>query len=364
MAYPGREATPGTILAFGALLCLVLVNVSVPITPGIYFLNIVDSQNEDYFRIGLWDENDFPFGEKLGIFDKTIGSAIGILFLTHAVAGAATLIMTIMGCIGHFRSQRNGRILIKTTIVSLAAIIITLLAFIFDVIFFIVGKVTIDKNSEAHASASLASAFWMMVAALTLEAVAILAFFVGHRTIVTRMKKAEEIKHKPEMSGEAYLEQKQEEEEEIKIENANRPIEHRPLPIPPISNPHSLAGTVPITPNEKYGSAFPPPVPSIPPQYYQGSSTPYTSPPFGPTISGSSTPYTSPPFEHSYFNSSRSSSSRSRGDSDIHTRSPPAPYYYSSQQGQGFDPHSRSMSETTSQRQQTSDHEKGHTTGW
>ncbi|CAG8500845.1 10655_t:CDS:10, partial [Ambispora leptoticha] len=360
------------------------------------------SQPKPGFKI---DSGDLPFNDvDVGILGQGIGSALGYLALTNAIAGVFALCMTIMGCIGHFHSQRNGRILIKTAKFAIIVIIMTVLAFVFDVILFEIGRQAINKTRGIHAS--LSNAFWMMVAALSFEAASMLTFFVGHRFIVVRMKKAEEIKQNPEMSGEAYLEQKQLEDDGAsttipsKRYNNNQSQTHqyipppqqletqpllrhdttagRPLPIPPTSNPPLSAGSLSLTQNEKHSTAFPPhpPVPPIPPQYYPTSgstspyTSPYTSPPFGPTqahhypmpmpmpINSTTQLIQNYPTqqEHSYYNS------------NIYTGPQPSqpqaqPPYYQSQQGQRFDSHSRAMSEMTPQRQQSSDHEKGHTTG-
>ncbi|KAG9284947.1 hypothetical protein G9A89_006325 [Geosiphon pyriformis] len=363
MPYLGREATPGTVLAFSALLCLFLVNISVPLTPGIYFIN-VNSESEslvDYFRVGLWgwcakvkgqvtcsaakpgfkiDSNDLPPELQkfnVGILGETIGAGLGYLAVTHIIALGLALLITIMGTIGHFRPKRQGNFLTIIVKCAIAALLTTMFAFLVDLILFVIAVKAIKKNQNFNAS--LSNAFWMMVAAMSFLFVSIIAFIAGQRLIHSRFKNAEKISHKPEMSGEAFLEQKRKEEHEKSLEDANESVAEyaefeeevlvhennegvsalltnhskpglvtnpkhflnpststyelgepdsstsytynkgRPLPIPPDPNPPSYAGTIPIiSSNEKFNSPYPPPQQSF---ITSGSTSPYASPPFG-----------------------------------------------------------------------------------
>ncbi|KWU41618.1 pali-domain-containing protein [Rhodotorula sp. JG-1b] len=209
MAFGFRPATPGTIVVLAATVLLVLVSVSVPITKSIYFLkaNITaDVQGIDIkgtVTLGCWGYcvGDTCTPSKLGynldilkLFGEN-GNIAGVsnavlkwityLLILHPIAAALAALSTLMGLVAHLRGF--GATCFTTCIASLAATV-ALLAFVFDIVVFLIAKNRIESAASGE-SAELGNAVWMTLAAMILLLTS--GFFFGCGACIFRRQRHE-----------------------------------------------------------------------------------------------------------------------------------------------------------------------------
>ncbi|GAA5992744.1 hypothetical protein JCM10908_006912 [Rhodotorula pacifica] len=209
MAFGFRPATPGTLVVLAATVLLVLVSVSVPITKSIYFLkaNIVASVEgidiTGTVTLGCWGYciGDNCTASKLGynldilkLFGSN-GSISGVsnavlkwityLLILHPIAAALAGLSTVMGLVAHLRGF--GATCFTTCIASLAATV-ALLAFVFDIVVFLIAKNRIEAAASGE-SAQLGNAVWMTLAAMILLLTS--GFFFGCGACIFRRQRHE-----------------------------------------------------------------------------------------------------------------------------------------------------------------------------
>ncbi|GAA5877040.1 hypothetical protein JCM3774_006884 [Rhodotorula dairenensis] len=204
-----RPATPGTIVVLLATILLVLVSVSVPVTKTFYFLkaNITaDVQGIDIagtVTLGCWGycigDNCTPaklgynldilklFGENGNIagVSNAVLKWITYLLILHPIAAALAALSTIMGLVAHLRGF--GATCFTTCIASLAATV-ALLAFVFDIVVFLIAKKRIESAASGE-SAELGNAIWMTLAAMILLLTS--GFFFGCGACIFRRQRQE-----------------------------------------------------------------------------------------------------------------------------------------------------------------------------
>ncbi|GAA5841088.1 hypothetical protein JCM9279_000534 [Rhodotorula babjevae] len=201
-----RPATPGTIVVFAATVLLVLVSVSTPLLKTFYFLDATISSGSIKGTVKL---GTFGYcvgskctSAKLG-YQLDVASLLGIngklgdlsdsvlkwatyCLVLHPVAAVLGAISVVFGLFAHMHNFAGT--MLSTCFASFAGTV-TLLAFIFDMVVFIIAKQRIDSSSVGG-QATLGNAIWMTLAALILFLIS--GFFFGCGTCITRRNRREQ----------------------------------------------------------------------------------------------------------------------------------------------------------------------------
>ncbi|GAA5927474.1 uncharacterized protein JCM15063_005911 [Sporobolomyces koalae] len=179
-----RPATPGTLVVFTATVLLVLVSVSTPLLKSIYFLEatLATGGYSGTVRLGAWgycvgDTCTSPkFGYSLNIaelldingrlsgFSNSVLKWITYLMVLHPIAAIFGVISVIFGLLAHMRNFAGTGL---TTCFASFAATFSLLAFVFDIVVFVIAKQRINSSSVGG-NASLGPAVWMTLAAMVL----------------------------------------------------------------------------------------------------------------------------------------------------------------------------------------------------
>ncbi|GAA5889950.1 hypothetical protein JCM8208_001177 [Rhodotorula glutinis] len=201
-----RPATPGTIVVFAATVLLVLVSVSTPLLKTFYFLDATISSGsiKGTVKLGTFGYcvGNKCTSAKLG-YQLDVASLLGIngklgdlsdsvlkwatyCLVLHPVAAVLGAISVVFGLLAHMHNFAGT--MLSTCFASFAGTV-TLLAFIFDMVVFIIAKQRIDSSSVGG-QATLGNAIWMTLAALILFLIS--GFFFGCGTCSTRRNRREQ----------------------------------------------------------------------------------------------------------------------------------------------------------------------------
>ncbi|KPV77353.1 uncharacterized protein RHOBADRAFT_23882, partial [Rhodotorula graminis WP1] len=188
-----RPATPGTIVVFAATVLLVLVSVSTPLLKTFYFLDATISSGsiKGTVKLGTFGYcvGNKCTSAKLG-YNLDVAALLGIngklgdlsdsvlkwatyCLVLHPVAAVLGAISVVFGLLAHMHNFAGT--MLSTCFASFAGTV-TLLAFIFDMVVFIIAKQRIDRSSVGG-QATLGNAIWMTLAALILFLIS--GFFFG-----------------------------------------------------------------------------------------------------------------------------------------------------------------------------------------
>ncbi|KAG9285177.1 hypothetical protein G9A89_004392 [Geosiphon pyriformis] len=207
MIHPGCEATPATIFSLTALICLFLVNISVPITQKIAMFEI-SLTNKGEFVSGLWglctkNGNECTkarLGFQINNSNSSSHSFLGYLLTFHIIALGLALALTFIGGCAHSRARRDG-ILIRSAIrISLLAIIVNLISFIADLIIY----KTFQDGRDGRVK--FGNGGWLMVISLITTIFSFFAFFWGQWLVEKRSRASEDGSQDESMGSELYPE--------------------------------------------------------------------------------------------------------------------------------------------------------------
>lgn len=196
-----RPATPLTILLFAALVLLIISVISTPIVKAIPLAQFdgVDfgvfgfcqgdkcSSIEIGYNTAKFFDNDQNSSFDLPTATRTTLSAI---LIVHPIAALFTLIMLILAASAHFHSPSHSpRYLLGIFILSILTLILSLLAFLIDVLLFV-----------PH----MAWGSYIVLAATILIAASGIVSCAMRRTLVSRKARKRRIEENAEMNGENF----------------------------------------------------------------------------------------------------------------------------------------------------------------
>ncbi|BGP14983.1 hypothetical protein JCM10213_007213 [Rhodosporidiobolus nylandii] len=203
-----RPATPGTIVVLAATVLLVLVSVSVPLLKSIWFLkatidtSVGSTDIKGEITLGAWGYcvgdtctsaklgYSLDAAELFGISEKISGISTSVLkwvtylMILHPIAAGFGAISTIFGLLAHIRGFAGTAL---TTCFASFAATFSLLAFIFDIVVFVIAKQRIESSSVGG-SAQLGAAVWMTLAAMIMFGLS--GCFFGCGACVIRKRRA------------------------------------------------------------------------------------------------------------------------------------------------------------------------------
>ncbi|GAA6005152.1 hypothetical protein JCM10207_008524 [Rhodosporidiobolus poonsookiae] len=209
MGFHITPATPGTLVVLAATVLLVLVTVSTPLLKSIYFLkasidvSVGSTDVSGEVTLGTFGYcvdstcTDPKLGYSLDIASllDINGSLSGIsnsvlkwityLLILHPIAAAFGVISTIFGGLAHMHGFAGTAL---TTCFASFAATFALLAFIFDIVVFVIAKKRIE-SSDVGGSAELGSACWMTLAAMIMYALS--GCFFGCGACIIRKRRGE-----------------------------------------------------------------------------------------------------------------------------------------------------------------------------
>ncbi|GAA6004750.1 hypothetical protein JCM11491_002216 [Sporobolomyces phaffii] len=199
-----RPATPGTIVVLSATVLLILVSVSTPLLKSIYFLeaNLSTGGFSGTVRLGAWGYcvDDTCTSAKLGYsldiaglldingrlsgISNSVLKWVTYLMILHPIAAAFGVVSVIFGLLAHMRGFAGTAL---TTCFASFAATFSLLAFVFDIVVFVIAKQRIESSSVGG-NASLGPAVWMTLAAMVLFGLS--GCFFGCGACVIRKQRA------------------------------------------------------------------------------------------------------------------------------------------------------------------------------
>ncbi|GAA5868181.1 hypothetical protein JCM8547_003371 [Rhodosporidiobolus lusitaniae] len=204
-----KPATPGTIVVLAATVLLILVSVSTPLIKGLYFLkanldiSVGSTDISGDVTLGTWGycvsgtctdpklgysldiASLFDVdGEVLGIKTNSVLKWITYLLILHPIAAAFGLVSVLFGLLAHMHNFAGTAL---TTCFASFAATIGFLAFIFDIVVFVIAKKRIGSSSGGT-QAELGNAIWMTLAASILYTLS--GCFFGFGACVIRKRRA------------------------------------------------------------------------------------------------------------------------------------------------------------------------------
>ncbi|BGP31106.1 hypothetical protein JCM10296v2_002870 [Rhodotorula toruloides] len=207
-AMPHPLVTLGTIVVLAATILLVLVSVSVPLLKSIYFLKAFISTSVGGTKIsgtvtlGTWGYcvdgtctsaklgYSLDVAELFGVNGKIVGISTSVLkwitylLILHPIAAGFSAISVVLGLLAHTHGFAGTAF---TTCFASFAATFSLVAFIFDIVVFVIAKSRI-QSSAVGGSARLGNAIWMTLTAMILLALS--GFFFGCGACVIRRQRA------------------------------------------------------------------------------------------------------------------------------------------------------------------------------
>ncbi|GAA5894908.1 hypothetical protein JCM6882_008239 [Rhodosporidiobolus microsporus] len=203
-----KPATPGTLVVGGATVLLILVSVSTPLLKSIWFLRaeldleVSGRTISGDATLGAWGYcvGDTCTSAKLG-YSLDIAQLLGIngriagistsvlkwityLMILHPIAAAFGVVSTIFGLLAHMHNFAGTAL---TTCFASFAATFALLAFIFDIVVFVIAKKRIE-STDVGGSAELGNAIWMTLAAMIMYTLS--GCFFGFGACVIRKRRA------------------------------------------------------------------------------------------------------------------------------------------------------------------------------
>ncbi|BGP23761.1 rim9 protein [Rhodotorula toruloides] len=190
------------------MILLVLVSVSVPLLKSIYFLKASISTSvggtniSGTVTLGAWGYcvdgtctsaklgYSLDVAQLFGVNGKIAGISTSVLkwitylLILHPIAAGFSVISVVLGLLAHMHGFAGTAF---TTCFASFAATFSLLAFIFDIVVFVIAKSRI-QSSAVGGSAQLGNAIWMTLAAMILLALS--GFFFGCGACVIRRQRA------------------------------------------------------------------------------------------------------------------------------------------------------------------------------
>jgi len=165
-------AVPGLFFCFAAMVLLIFVSVSVPVWNDIYFLDA--NVNGHEIRFGIWGFTGSPkhlgytFDPSiLGFSSDRLNSAVihnlTFVMVLHPVAAGLAAIAVIFGLCGAAYS-RIGTIMM--TLLSAVAFLVTLIAWIVDMVLWGIARDRIRHDGPPGSTAQYGNANWLTLGAL------------------------------------------------------------------------------------------------------------------------------------------------------------------------------------------------------
>jgi len=244
-----RPAFPGTMLALAATVVLVLVSVSTPIYKDIYFLSAdlgvsvasvslkgkvtlgvfgycVEGIGSEAVcegpRLGYELDSDQIFGNTTSIqLPNSLIKWLTIVLILNPVAAGLAGIVFILGVVAHFREFSTSRV---TTWFASIATTVAMLAFIFDIVLFLIAKSRINAVSTDNVSvnAELGKAVWLALAGFILLMLSSCLFGFGNRCMRRRPRQEEKDRMRPKIDYEYAANARKDAEDLEKTETARR----------------------------------------------------------------------------------------------------------------------------------------------
>ncbi|KAH8589060.1 SUR7/PalI family-domain-containing protein [Bisporella sp. PMI_857] len=196
-----RPATPLTILLFAAFVLLILSVISTPVVKqiplasygGVDFgvFGFCQSTGCSPFEVG-YDTAKLFNAEQTASFDLPVSvrSTLSYILIVHPVAAFFTLVMTVLAGSAHtHKASHSPRFLLGIFILSLITLILSLLAFLIDVLLFV-----------PH----MAWGSYLVLAATVLIIASSIVSCAMRRTLVGRKARKRRIAENAEMNGENY----------------------------------------------------------------------------------------------------------------------------------------------------------------
>ncbi|GAA5962295.1 hypothetical protein JCM21900_006386 [Sporobolomyces salmonicolor] len=206
-----RPATPGTLVVIAATILLILVSVSTPLLKSIYFLKATIDASIDgtdvsgTVTLGAWGYcvgstcstpklgYSLDVAELFGVSGALTGISTSVLkwitylMVLHPIAAAFGVVSVIFGLLAHIRGFAGTAL--TTCFASFAATFASL-AFIFDIVVFVIAKQRI-QSSDVGGNAQLGPAIWMTLVALILFTFS--GCFFGCGACVIRKRRADRV---------------------------------------------------------------------------------------------------------------------------------------------------------------------------
>ncbi|KAL1988628.1 hypothetical protein VTN96DRAFT_8328 [Rasamsonia emersonii] len=195
-----KPATPLTVLLLAAFVLLLLATLSTPIIKGIplaTFQNVdfgvfgycrqsqCSSLRVGYNTNGILDTSDPDLN-----FTTTARNSLSSILIVHPVAAFLTLVCLIMAAAAHFRSPSHSpRYLLALLILLLPTVLVSLLAFLVDILLFV---------------PRLQWGGWIVLAATIILVSCGVVTCAMRRTLVSRKARKRRIAENAEMSGENF----------------------------------------------------------------------------------------------------------------------------------------------------------------
>ncbi|GAA5821918.1 hypothetical protein JCM11251_004779 [Rhodosporidiobolus azoricus] len=203
-----KPATPGTLIVAAATVLLILVSVSTPLLNSIWFLRAkldleVNGRGiSGDATLGAWGYcvgstctspklgYTLDIAQLLDINGRISGISnsvlkwITYLMILHPIAAAFGVVSTIFGLLAHMHNFAGTAL---TTCFASFAATFALLAFVFDIVVFVIAKQRIESNDGA--TAELGNAIWMTLAAMIMYTLS--GCFFGFGACVIRKRRTQ-----------------------------------------------------------------------------------------------------------------------------------------------------------------------------